>query len=185
MAENGNWVDKVLAFWFGELTLDDWFSADERLDARIRTRFELLYKQLAERLPPETETDPRANLAAIIVFDQFPRNMYRHQAAAFATDDLAMKLARIAVEKRFDEALTAEQRQFLYMPFMHSERLADQERGVDLFRRLGNAEAIRYAEEHRDIIARFGRFPHRNRVLGRESTADERAFLISHEGFGQ
>jgi len=179
------WDESILDYWFGELTPEDWFTRNEAVDQAIRDRFGQLYEALRRAPPAEAEVSARACLAAIIVLDQFPRNIFRGTAQAFGSDDQALRLARIVVEKGFDEGMTEHQRQFLYMPFMHSERLADQERGVDLFRRIGNEDGVRYAEEHRDIIARFGRFPHRNRVLGRQSTADERAFMISHEGYGQ
>ena len=128
---------------------------------------------------------PRGALAAAIVLDQFPRNMYRGTAKAFATDDLAIRLARQAIENKVDEHLTPAERLFLYMPFQHSEILADQEHAVMLFKALGQENALRYAIEHRDIIARFGRFPHRNRALGRQSTPEEEVFLQEHKGFGQ
>lgn len=179
------WEDRILDYWFGELTPEDWFTRNDAVDEAIRDRFEALHAALRGGPPAAAEQAARACLAAIIALDQFPRNMFRGTSQAFASDDQALKLARIAVEKGFDEGMTEHERQFLYMPFMHSERLSDQERGVDLFKRIGNEEGVRYAEDHRDIIARFGRFPHRNRVLGRQSTADERAFMIGHEGYGQ
>lgn len=179
------WVDEVLSFWFGELTQKDWFGTKAETDEAIRSRFHGLYSRLRTGAPGVALEEPRAALAAVIVYDQFPRNMFRGQAAAFATDTLALSVARNALDKHFDEALTAVERQFLYMPFMHSEVVADQERSVMLFSALGNAESLKYAKEHRDIVARFGRFPHRNSALGRDSTRVETAFLEGHLGFGQ
>src|SRR5690606_22329940 len=109
---------------------------------------------------------PRTALAAVIVLDQFPRNMFRGQPAAFATDDLALGIARRALDRGFDAKIEQGGKAFLYMPFMHSEVTADQERCVDLFRSLDNESGLKYAIEHRDIVARFGRFPHRNKILG-------------------
>ena len=179
------WVDEVLDFWFGELAYEDWFTGGPELDAKVRARFLGLYEKLKAGFDERRIEDARTALAAIIVFDQFPRNMFRNSAAAFATDDLAAGIARIAVERGWDHAGPEGARPFFYLPFMHSEILADQERCVDLFRALGEGRGLDFAIEHRDIVARFGRFPHRNRVLGRESTPAEIEFLESHAGYGQ
>lgn len=179
------WHDEVLRFWFEELKPEDWFVAKPETDQLVRDRFGGLLDELKASPPPEIETDPRAALAAVIVFDQFPRNIHRRQPDAFSTDDLALRIARDATERDFDAGMTTVEKQFLYMPFQHAEVMADQERSVDLFKSLGNEEALRYALEHRDIIARFGRFPHRNRVLGRVTTDAEAEFLQEHQGFGQ
>jgi uncharacterized protein (DUF924 family) len=184
--DTDDWIKGVLAFWFGELGPEDWFASRPDLDATIRDRFAALHARLAaEGVPEVCRRDPRAALAAIIALDQFPRNIHRGQAAAFSTDDLAVSLARNAIDAGFDEAMSDQERQFVYMPLMHSENLADQERCVDLFGRLGNEEGLRYAIEHRDIVRDFGRFPHRNRALGRETTKAERTFLEGHAGYGQ
>jgi uncharacterized protein (DUF924 family) len=185
MTDRDDWIEDVLGFWFGELKPEAWFVRNEAVDAQIGERFGALYERMAVEPPPRAFEDSRAALAAVILFDQFPRNMFRGTARAFVSDDLALQIARNAVDKEFDAELDAAGRQFIYMPLMHSEIAADQELCVSLFRGLGNAEALRYAEEHRDIIARFGRFPHRNGVLGRENTEAETAFLSSHAGFGQ
>ncbi|TWG94873.1 uncharacterized protein (DUF924 family) [Mesorhizobium sp. J18] len=179
------WVDDVLNFWFGELTPEDWFQQKDATDKAIRERFLPLHSDLQRNFPEEAMTDPRTALAAIIVFDQFPRNMFRRTPQAFSTDSLALKLARNAVENGLDKDLSPEERQFLCLPFQHSEELGDQERSVQLFEAIGDEEGIRYAVEHRDIIARFGRFPHRNKALQRKSTEEELSFLEGHEGFGQ
>jgi uncharacterized protein (DUF924 family) len=180
-----NWAEDILTFWFGELSAEDWFNRNDQTDAAIKERFEPLYREIRAGVPAAAYAQPRAALAAIIVLDQFPRNMFRGAAEAFATDDLAIDIARRALANKLDEALDEEQKQFLYMPFMHSEILADQERSVVLFRDQDAGENEKYAVEHRDIVAKFGRFPHRNKVLGRESTPAERIFLLNHEGFGQ
>lgn len=179
------WVDEVLDFWFGELTYEDWFTGGKELDDKIRSRFQPLYERLKAGFDERTVGDARTALAALIVFDQFPRNLFRGSAAAFATDDLAAGIARNAVERGWDMEAEPAARPFYYMPFMHSEILADQERCVDLFRGIGEGAGLKYAIEHRDIVARFGRLPHRNGPLGRESTREERAFLQEHAGFGQ
>lgn len=180
-----DWARKVLHFWFEELTQEDWFTAKAETDQACIERFRGLHDELALAVPDTAWTDPQGALAAIILFDQLPRNMFRRKPEAFGTDKLALELARNAVDKGFDTGMPPERRQFLYMPFQHSEVLSDQERAVSLFKSLGNEEGLKYALEHRDIILRFGRFPHRNRVLGRESTPEEKAFLEGHEGWGQ
>lgn len=171
------WVEEVLDFWFRELAREAWFAKSEATDALIRSRFLKLYEQIAA-LPPEAAwTSPRRALATILVLDQFPRNMFRGTPRAFATDRQARDVALGAIERGWDEGLDKDARAFLYLPLEHSEVLSDQERAVELFARLGDAEYLRYAVAHRDIIARFGRFPHRNAVLGRTSTPDEEEFL--------
>ena len=174
----------ILDYWFGELTFDDWFTRNDDVDRTIRRRFLDTWQAWREHVPAPALLEPDSALAAILVFDQFPRNMFRGTADAFATDPLALALARNALEAGFDKEVPEERQRFFYMPFMHSEALRDQERCVDLFGG-PEAEAASYAVEHRDIIARFGRFPHRNRALRRAPTADEASFLQAHEGFGQ
>jgi uncharacterized protein (DUF924 family) len=179
-----DWVRKVLGFWFEELGPDNWFETKEATDQQIRSRFGALYDSLFEAAPSMSFDSTEEALAAIIVFDQFARNMFRGKARAFASDDIAAAIARKAVERGLDQEVAEERRVFFYMPLMHAENLADQEHCVSLTSALPG-DTVNYAREHRDIIARFGRFPHRNRALGRESTPGERSFLAEHKGFGQ
>jgi len=174
-AEPG-WVGEVLRFWFEELHEDDWFAKDHHLDERIRSRFLALYEELVACEARGVGT-PRELLAAVIVLDQFSRNMFRDSARAYDADPLARRLARAAVEQGFDRSMTDEERMFLYLPFEHSEDRADQALSVELFGRLGHDDWTRYAVAHQEIIDRFGRFPHRNSILGRESTPIEVARL--------
>jgi uncharacterized protein (DUF924 family) len=167
----------VLAFWFEELRPEQWFAADPALDATIRARFLPLYEALAADRGRGWATTPLGCLTAVIVLDQFPRNIFRGTARAFATDEAALAIARDAIAQGFDAGLPRSRRAFLYMPFQHAENAEDQARSVALFATLGNAQAFDYAERHRDVIARFGRFPHRNAALGRASTVDEQAYL--------
>lgn len=167
-----DWRAAVLKFWFG-LDKKQWWRGGEELDHRIRQDFLKLWFE-KRQLPVDTfTTDPLTALAGVILFDQFPRNMFRGDAEQFATDPLALAIAKQAVDKGFDEQLERHERGFLYMPFQHSETMADQDRAMLLFTALGDAEQIAYAKKHRDIIARFGRFPHRNRMLGRAPRPDE------------
>jgi uncharacterized protein (DUF924 family) len=178
------WVSEVLRFWFDELGPDGWFERKDATDEAIRSRFSALHEALSAAAPSTSFDSPDEALAAILVFDQFSRNMFRGQARAFATDDMAAAIARKAIERGFDMKVPEQRRLFFYMPLMHAESLADQEHCVSLVSALPG-DRVKYASEHRDIIARFGRFPHRNKPLGRESTAAEQIFLAEHKGFGQ
>jgi uncharacterized protein (DUF924 family) len=171
-----SWVGDVLHFWFEELTQNDWFAKSTGIDVRIRDRFESLHDRLAaqERVGA---TAPRPVLAAVIVLDQFSRNLYRGNRRAFSADPAARRLSKAAIAQGFDMGVKTEERYFFYLPFEHSEDPGDQALAVDLIERLGNDEWTGYAMAHKMIIDRFGRFPHRNAALNRRSTADEIAFL--------
>jgi uncharacterized protein (DUF924 family) len=157
---------EILDFWFG-LDPAQWWKPDPALDAEIVERFGKLWREQRDRVPAYFLADARAAVAAVILFDQFPRNMFRGHADQFSTDPLALAIARGAIDRKLDEAMKPKQRAFLYMPFMHSENPADQQRSLLLFTALGDPDQLRYAKLHHDVIARFGRFPHRNAVLGR------------------
>jgi len=165
----------VLAFWRAAGP-DKWFTKDTAFDDEIRTRFLATYEAAAAGALAWDDTADGA-LALLIVLDQFPRNMFRDSARAFAADPLAREVTTRAIGRGFDLAVAVAERSFFYLPLEHSETLADQERGVALNRASGDADALKWAELHADIIRRFGRFPHRNAVLGRTTTAEEQAFL--------
>lgn len=166
----------VLRFWFDELTPEDWFKVNESVDRQIQDRFGGLYERLSTSLDPAWESDASHALAAVIVLDQFPRNMFRGTPRAFATDSAALALAKRAIDIGFDTELDDEQCKFLYMPFQHAEDLADQNRSLELFARF-DERTMDFARRHQEIVERFGRFPHRNAILGRPSTPEEEAFL--------
>ena len=169
-----DWRADVLKYWFG-LGSERWWKADPALDEEIRDRFLKLWKD-QRRLPVSSFTaDPLTALAGVILFDQFPRNMFRGHAEQFATDTLALGIARAAVDAKSDDELEPQERGFLYMPFEHSENLADQRRSVALFTALGDDYLLGYARKHHDIVERFGRFPHRNAMLGRAPRPEESA----------
>ena len=170
------WVEEVLRFWFAELREADWWTKSERVDATIRARFLDLHARLVAA-DGGVSSAARPALAAVIVLDQFSRNMFRGTPRAFAADPIARRLARDAVARGFDAELQPTERLFLYLPFEHSEDRADQALSVELIARLGREDWTRYALAHQSVIDRFGRFPHRNAVLGRESTAEEIAAL--------
>jgi uncharacterized protein (DUF924 family) len=175
-------IDEVLEFWI-EAGPDQWFSRDEGFDEACRQRFLATYEAAARGDLAEWELDPRGALALLILLDQFPRNMFRGTRRAYATDSTAVLTAERAIERGFDQAVEPELRRFFYLPFMHSEEMPHQERSVALNEALGEEDSIHWARHHRDIIARFGRFPHRKEILGRESTADERAYLADQGAF--
>ena len=165
----------VLAFWRAAGP-DKWFTKDDALDAEIRARFLPTYEAAAAG-QFACDSDPEGALALVIVLDQFPRNMFRNDARAFAADPLARQVTTRAIDRGFDRQVVLAERSFFYLPFEHSEALADQERCITLNRASGDADALKWAELHADIIRRFGRFPHRNKVLGRVTTPEEQAFL--------
>ena len=174
---NETWVGEVLDFWFGELGREGWFRKDANVDRAIHDRFELVYEVLTTWPVEDALASPERALATVIVLDQFPRNMFRTSARAFATDRLALVIARAAIAQGLDQQIDQDRRVFLYLPFEHSEDAGDQARCVALTSALGDAEYTRYAGLHQAVIDRFGRFPHRNAVLGRVSTPEEVAFL--------
>jgi uncharacterized protein (DUF924 family) len=174
----------VLRFWFGEepgAPRVQWFRKDPAFDEEIRRRFGALHAAAARGELESWRAEPESMLALVIVLDQFSRNLHRGDARAFAQDGHALECAKQAVARGDDRTLLPVQRQFLYLPFEHSEDLADQEKGVELMRSLEEFEETRgltaWAEKHRDIVRRFGRFPHRNAILGRASTPAELDFL--------
>jgi uncharacterized protein (DUF924 family) len=177
-----DWAAQVLHYWFEELQPAAWFRRDDGVDATIRERFGTLYEQLTQ-IRPEQLTTPLECIAAVIVLDQFPRNMFRGSPRAFATDALALSISQHAITAGLDRQLTQQQRLFLYMPFQHSEDRAVQARSIELFTQLNDPENLGYARRHQEIIDRFGRFPHRNEVLGRLSTPEEAEFIATHRGF--
>ncbi len=169
--------DDVLAFWLDEVGPTGWYVRDDAVDAAIRRRFRSAWDKAAT-LAPRWSATPQGALAALILTDQFPRNMFRNDdPRAFATDPLALDLAQAALDAGHDLATPEPQRQFFYLPFEHSEDLAHQHRAVALFAERMPGENLRHAELHRDTIAAFGRFPWRNAALGRASSAAEQAVL--------
>lgn len=165
----------IIAFW-REASADRWFTKDAAFDDEIRRRFMASYEAAAAGKLTDWEQSAEGALALLLLLDQFPRNMFRGEARAFATDPLARTIASRAILNGFDGAFP-EMRGFFYLPFEHSENLADQERALALFKAAGDEDGLKWAELHADIIRRFGRFPHRNAVLGRVTTPEEQAFL--------
>ncbi|HXX08771.1 MAG TPA: DUF924 family protein [Pseudolabrys sp.] len=167
---------EVVSFW-REAGPDRWFTKDSAFDDSIRERFLDTYEAAAAGKFSTWEQSAEGTLALLILLDQFPRNMFRGEARAFATDPLARAVAAGGIVRGFDAQVPADMRGFFCLPFEHSEDLADQERGIAFYKAIGDADGLKWAEVHADIIRRFGRFPHRNAVLGRTTTTEEQAFL--------
>jgi uncharacterized protein (DUF924 family) len=166
----------IVAFW-REVGPKRWFEKDAALDEEITRRFLATHEQAAAGKLAGWEQSAEGALALLILLDQFPRNMFRGEPRAFATDPLARAVAAGAIIRGFDSQVPAELRGFFYLPFMHSEELADQDRAIAFYKAAGDADGLKWAERHAGIIRRFGRFPHRNAVLGRTTTAEEQKFL--------
>jgi len=170
----------IVAFW-RDAGPDKWFAKDEAFDAEITRRFVTVHEAAAAGRLGDWEETPEGVYALLILLDQFPRNLFRNSAHAYATDGMARRVARHAVQNDFDQEVDPVLRPFFYLPFEHSEDPEDQALSVTLTEAhrdaTGDEDTLKWAVVHRDIIARFGRFPHRNRALGRETTVEEQAFL--------
>ncbi|MBB5684580.1 DUF924 family protein [Sphingobium boeckii] len=172
----------ILHFWFDKIGPDRWWVRSDETDAAIRARFGDLREDWRERTPDSFLGSAKEALAGVILFDQFSRNLFRDSAEAFATDPLALAIARGALDKDFDDTLSEDERSFLYMPFQHSEDMDDQERSILLFTALGKADSLDFAKKHHEVIKRFHRFPHRNGILGRAMRPGEEE--AAEEGAG-
>jgi len=172
----------LVSFWKQAGTAK-WFSRDDAFDAALRERYAAAHHAAARRELDGWRGTADGSLALVLLLDQIPRNLFRNSAHAFATDGLAREVASAAVDAGRDRAVDRDLRLFFYMPFEHSEAIADQDRSLALFEAMGDDYYLKYATAHRDVIVRFGRFPHRNAALGRASTADEQAWLDAGGGF--
>jgi uncharacterized protein (DUF924 family) len=175
--------ESVLAFWFSEPHRNLWFRSTDAFDAEIRERFEGTVQRALDGQLDHWSTTARGALALVILLDQFPLNMYRNRPESFAGEATARAIADQALSRGFDAQLNTVEKAFLLLPFMHSEDLPDQERSVALFEAAGLENNLRWARHHQDIVRRFGRFPHRNAILGRNSTEEELAWLASPDAF--
>lgn len=171
-------ADEILTFWIEEVGPEGWYTVDPGLDERIRDQFGEMWQHASDVRYHPWMTRPRVSAALIILLDQFSRNMFRGSGTAFSQDIRALALAKRAIGQGHDLAVEPPLRQFFYLPFMHSERIAEQARSVRLyFMRNNIADSLQHARAHREVIRRFGRFPFRNAVLGRRSSDAERAWL--------
>jgi uncharacterized protein (DUF924 family) len=175
--------DDILAFWFSDDMSAHWFKSTTQIDREITTRFEPLWRQAREGHLDSWSRSARGSLALIIILDQFPLNMYRGKADSFSTEANAIRIAREAIQSGFDKELQSQECVFMYLPFMHSESLHDQEYCVELFTALGLQDNIKFALHHHAIVQQFGRFPHRNSILGRDSNQAEIDYMNSDDAF--
>ena len=177
-----SWHD-ILDFWYSDRIRPHWFDSSPALDREIRDHYEPLWTRAAAGGLDHWQAEPEGSLALVIVLDQFPLNMFRGAPASFATERQAVRVTLQAVDKGFDARIDRQQLGFLFMPLMHSEVLAEQELSVALYEKHELTANLDFARHHRDLIRRFGRFPHRNAILGRESTPAEREYLGSGHAF--
>jgi len=173
----------ILDFWYSPEMQSRWFASTPELDDEIRSQFESLWRQAAAGGIDEWKETPEGCLALVIVLDQFPLNMFRGQLPSFSTEQQAVEVSKYAINQGFDQRLPTTHLSFLYMPLMHSENLADQDLSVRLFAAAKLESNLRFAQHHRELIRKYGRFPHRNSILGRQNTPDEIAYLASKEAF--
>lgn len=175
--------EDIVYFWFTEVDSKLWFNSTPEFDQQIRSRFESVYLAALNNELDGWMKTAQGCLALIILLDQFPLNMYRGKPESFAGESKARDVAAFAVDQGFDKQLETKQKAFMYMPFMHSENLEDQDRSVELYEKADLKENLRFARHHRDIVRTYGRFPHRNRVLGRKSSQAEEDYLNSEKAF--
>lgn len=173
----------LVDFWFSEYSRQYWFSSTPEYDREVHSRFEPLWEQGRDGQLADWEETATGALALVILLDQLPLNMFRGRPQGFASEAQSQEVADRAIVRGLDAALTDEQKAFLYLPFMHSESLVDQDRSVSLFEQAGLDDNVKWARHHREIVRRFGRFPHRNAILGRESTPGELQWLASSAGY--
>ena len=176
--------DAVLKFWFYKKGFQDWFfSKKPGLDAQIRRKFLKTYEAVVRGETAHWRKTPRGRLAEIIVLDQFSRNMFRGTPQMYRHDALVLALAQEAVAHGADKRLSKNERMFIYLPFEHSESKKVQKESVRLFKKIWGKETLKYAIDHKNIVDKFGRFPHRNKILGRKSTSAEKKFMLNHKGY--
>ena len=173
----------ILDFWFSEHARDFWFRSTPDFDQEITAHFAEILGDARQGLLSDWQQSAEGALALVILMDQFPRNMFRGQPDSFSTETEVLLIAERAINSGLDAQLSDEQKVFLYLPYMHSELTTHQERSVSLFEQANLTDNLKWAKHHRDIVSRFGRFPHRNAILGRLSTAEEEEWLASADGF--
>lgn len=173
----------ILSFWYSEPVAKHWFRSTDAIDAEIRQRFESAWHQAASGQMDHWKDSAESCLALIILLDQMPLNMFRGRPESFQTEAQAIECSLHGIEQGYDLQLPVERLNFFYMPLMHSEKLEHQNLGVEKFEQAGLDENARFARHHRELVERFGRFPHRNEILGRASTAEELAYLASDGAF--
>lgn len=176
-------AESIIEYWYSERVKSQWFNSTKELDQEIKDKYEDVWKNAIRGEYKHWKDNAEGCLALTIIFDQFPLNMFRGEVESFSTEGMAIKVSKHAIENKFDQLLKKEQIAFLYLPFMHSENIDDQNLSVTLFEKSGLSDNLRFARHHRDIVKKFGRFPHRNKILQRESSQDEIDYLNSDNAF--
>lgn len=174
---------EIIALWFSEQGKQYWYNSTPEMDKELREKYSGLFHAAMKGELDQWQDTSEGALAMVIVLDQFPLNMYRGDIESFSGEAKSREVAAAAIGRGFDAALSDEQKSFMYLPYMHSESLADQDRSVELFTQAGLTEGLKWAEHHRDIVRRFGRFPHRNDMLVREGTSEEEDYMSSEQAF--
>jgi len=170
-------INEIIDFWFSDRVTALWFKSTDEFDAELKLKYETVWQQAADGLLDYWKKNPQGAVTLVIILDQFPLNMFRGQGKRYSSEAKSRDIAIYAIENDLDKVLTPKQKAFLYLPFMHSENLSDQQKGIDLFKSAGLEDNARYAQHHYGVIERFGRFPHRNEELGRGSSEEEIAYL--------
>ena len=176
-------AQQIIEYWYSDRVKPLWFNSTPEFDAELKEKFESTYLAAVNGELAHWKSDGLGVLALVILYDQIPLNIYRNTTASFQTEALAREMAKIAIDNGWHKSLTKEQQAFLYMPFMHSENLGDQDYAVGLYEAAGLKENAKFAHHHRSIVQRFGRFPHRNKILDRENSEAEELYLSSDEAF--
>lgn len=175
--------ESIIEFWYSDKIKSQWFNSSKELDKKIKDNYEPVWKATILGEYKHWNETAAGCLALAIILDQFPLNMFRGEVESFSTEGMAVKVSKHAIEKGFDQEIEKEKIAFLYMPLMHSENMEDQNLSVSLFEKMGLEDNARFAKHHRGIVEKFGRFPHRNKILDRESTQDEKDYLNSDDAF--
>jgi len=176
-------IQEVLDFWYDENNAKKWYNSTPEFDAEIKQRFETLWQQAADNKLNDWQESPAGSLALCILLDQFPLNMFRGEDKSFQTEAQSIEVSKAAIAKGFDDEIPSERVSFMYLPLMHSEELDDQNLSVACFEKHALEENLRFAKHHRGLIEEFGRFPHRNKIMGRENTPEEISYLNSDRAF--
>lgn len=176
-------AEQIIEFWYSDRIKSQWFNSTEKLDKEIKDNYEAVWKEAIRGEYNDWKESADGCLALAIIFDQLPLNMFRGEVESFSTEGMAIKVSKHAIEKGFDQTIAKDKVAFLYMPLMHSENLENQNLSVSLFEKAGLKENAKFAEHHRDIVQEFGRFPHRNEILRRESSQSEIDYLNSDKAF--
>ena len=174
---------EIIDYWYSEYMQKHWFASTSELDKKLKTKFERIWERAASGELDKWLETAEGCLALVIILDQLPLNMFRGQAKSFQTEQKSIDVTKTAIQQNFAAQLSKDKLAFLFMPLMHSENIEDQELSVRLFKKYELKQNIKFAEHHRDIVKKFGRFPHRNIILNRESTAEEQDYLLSDAAF--